>query len=277
MEISNKTIKFLRYFVAALVVIIMFFPLLWIISSSFKPLIEFSSYPPSLIPRHFYPENFIELLSQSKVLTYLKNTVILIVGSTVGTLISSSIVAYPLARMNFRGRNLIFGMILATMMIPSAVTIVPQYILFNRLGWLDTFLPIIVPAFFAYPFNVFLFRQYYRTIPKDLDEAAKLDGCNSWQIFLNIIVPLSKPIFIAIGVLSSIYWWNEFFTPLIFINSEDLKPLSVGLYSVSRTFFITRWNLLMAMSTVMIIPPIILYLFSRRYVVEGIKTSGIKQ
>ncbi len=274
---SNKTIKFLRYFIAALVAIIMFFPILWIISSSFKPLIEFSSYPPFLIPRHFYPENFIELLSQSKVLTYLKNTVILIVGSTVGTLISSSIVAYPLARMNFRGRNLIFGMILATMMVPSAVTIVPQYILFNRLGWLDTFLPIIVPAFFAYPFNVFLFRQYYRTIPKDLDEAAKLDGCNSWQIFLKIIVPLSKPIFIAIGVLSSIYWWNEFFIPLIFINSEDLKPLSVGLYSVSRTFFITRWNLLMAMSTVMIIPPIILYLFSRRYIAEGIKTSGIKQ
>jgi multiple sugar transport system permease protein len=258
------------------IAIIMFFPILWMISSSFKPLVEFNSYPPSLFPSKIYLNNYIELFSQSKIFVYLRNTLILIIGNTVGTLISSSIVAYPLARMEFRFKGLIFGIILATMMVPSFVTIIPQYILFKEFGWLDTFLPIIVPAFFAYPYNVFLFRQFYRTIPKELDEAAKIDGCNSWQIFLKIIIPISRPIFITIGVLSSIFWWNEFFIPLIFINSEDLKPLSVGSYSFSRTMFIVRWDLLMAMATIMIVPPIVLYLIARRYIVEGIKTTGIK-
>jgi multiple sugar transport system permease protein len=276
MNIKGIFIKFSQYFLMTIVAILMFFPILWIISSSFKALVEFNSYPPSLFPSHLYLNNFTELFLQSKILIYLKNTIILILGNTLGTLISSSIVAYPLGRMEFKGKNFIFGIILATMMVPNFVMIIPQYVLFGKFGWLDTFLPIIVPAFFAYPYNVFLFRQFYKTIPKELDEAAELDGCNSWQIFSKIIAPLSRPIFIAIGVLSSIFWWNEFFTPLIFINSEDLKPLSVGSYSFSRTMFIVRWDLLMAMATIMIIPPLMLYLFARRYIVEGIKTTGIK-
>jgi multiple sugar transport system permease protein len=276
MSIKTFILKILTYTLMIVIAIIMFFPILWMISSSFKPLVEFNSYPPSLFPSKIYLNNYIELFSQSKIFVYLRNTLILIIGNTVGTLISSSIVAYPLARMEFRFKGLIFGIILATMMVPSFVTIIPQYILFKEFGWLDTFLPIIVPAFFAYPYNVFLFRQFYRTIPKELDEAAKIDGCNSWQIFLKIIIPISRPIFITIGVLSSIFWWNEFFIPLIFINSEDLKPLSVGSYSFSRTMFIVRWDLLMAMATIMIVPPIVLYLIARRYIVEGIKTTGIK-
>jgi multiple sugar transport system permease protein len=268
--------KFTLFILMVLVAILMFFPILWIVSSSFKPLVEFNSYPPTLFPKEIYLKNYKELFSQSKIIIYLRNTLILIIGNTVGTLISSSIVAYPLARMEFKFKNLIFSIILITMMVPSFVTIIPQYILFKQFGWLDTFLPIIVPAFFAYPYNVFLFRQFYRTIPKELDEAAKIDGCNSWQIFLKIIVPLARPIFITIGVLSSIFWWNEFFIPLIFINSEDLKPLSVGSYSFSRTMFIVRWDLLMAMATIMIIPPLIMYLIARRYIVEGIKTTGIR-
>lgn len=268
--------RIFKYLILLVVAIIMFFPIVWIVSSSFKPLVEFNTYPPRLFPSHIYFNSYKELFSQSKILIYLRNTLILIVGNTIGTLISSSIVAYPLARMEFKFKGIIFGIILATMMVPSFVTIIPQYVLFKQFGWLDTFLPIIVPAFFAYPYNVFLFRQFYRTIPRELDEAAKIDGCSSWQIFFKIIVPLSKPIFISIGVLSSIFWWNEFFIPLIFINSEDLKPLSVGSYSFSRTWFIVRWDLLMAMATVMIIPPLLLYVIARRYITEGIKTSGIK-
>ncbi|PLV57447.1 carbohydrate ABC transporter permease [Thermotoga sp. SG1] len=265
-----------QYALMIIVAIIMFFPILWIISSSFKPLIEFSSYPPRLFAKTFTLKNYQEVLTNSKLPIYLRNTLILMLGNTVGTLLSSSLVAYPLARMDFRGKKLIFALILATMMVPSYVTIVPQYILFRYLGWLDSFLPIIVPAFFAYPYNVFLFRQFYRTIPRELDEAAKIDGCNEWQIFWKIIVPISKPIFITIGVLSSIYWWNEFFVPMVFINSEELKPLSVGIYSFSRTTFIVRWDLIMAMATIMIIPPMILFLLAREYITAGIKTTGLK-
>ncbi|AIY86222.1 MULTISPECIES: carbohydrate ABC transporter permease [unclassified Thermotoga] len=266
----------LQYVLMILVAIIMFFPILWIIGSSFKPLVEFSSYPPRLFPKNFTLKNYYEVFTNSKLPIYLRNTLILMLGNTVGTLLSSSLVAYPLARMDFKGKKLIFALILATMMVPSYVTIVPQYILFRYFGWLDSFLPIIVPAFFAYPYNVFLFRQFYRTIPKELDEAAKIDGCNEWQIFWKIIVPVSKPIFITIGVLSSIYWWNEFFVPMVFINSEELKPLSVGIYSFSRTTFIVRWDLIMAMATIMIIPPMILFLVAREYITAGIKTTGLK-
>lgn len=259
-----------------IVAIIMFFPILWIILSSFKPMIEFSVFPPKILPSSLRLENYEEIFSNSKLLIYLRNTLILIIGNTVGTLISSSMVAYPLARMNFKGKNFVFALILMTMMVPSYVTVVPQYILFKQFGWLDTFLPIIVPAFFAYPYNVFLFRQFYRTIPKELDEAAKIDGCSEWKIFCKIIIPISKPIFITIGVLSSIYWWNEFFMPMVFINSENLKPLSVGIYSFSRTTFVVRWDLIMSMATVMLIPPMILFLLARKYVTEGIKTTGFK-
>lgn len=268
--------RFLQYSIMVIVAIIMFFPIIWIISSSFKPLVEFNSYPPRILPSKLYLGNYKELFSQSRIFIYLRNTLILILGNTIGTLISSSIVAYPLARMTFKGRGFIFALILSTMMVPSFVTIIPQYILFSKLGWLDSFLPIIVPAFFAYPYNVFLFRQFYKTIPIELDEAAKIDGCNNWQIFTKIIAPLSRSIYITIGILSSIFWWNEFFIPLIYINSEDLKPLSVGAYSFSRTMFIPRWDLFMAMSSVMIIPPILLYLFAKRFIIEGIKTTGIK-
>ncbi len=266
----------LQYTLMVVVAIVMFFPILWIIMSSFKPMIEFSVFPPRILPSRFSWQNYAEVFANSKLLIYLRNTLILIIGNTVGTLLSSSIVAYPLARMYFKGREIIFSLILMTMMVPSYVTIIPQYILFKELGWLDTFLPIIVPAFFAYPYNVFLFRQFYRTIPKELDEAARMDGCSEWGVFLRIIAPLSKPVFITIGILSSIFWWNEFFVPMVFINSEDLKPLSVGIYSFSRTTFVVRWDLIMAMATVMLIPPMALFLVARRYITEGIKTTGLK-
>lgn len=265
-----------QYFLMGLVAFIMFFPILWIMTSSFKPLIEFSSYPPRFLPKVFSPENYLEVFKNSKLPVYIRNTLILMLGNTVGTLLSSSLVAYPLARLNFKGRRIIFALILATMMIPSYVTIIPQYILFRYFGWLDSFLPIIVPAFFAYPYNVFLFRQFYRTIPRELDEAARIDGCNEWQIFWKIIVPISRPVFITIGILSSIFWWNEFFVPMVFINSEDLKPLSVGIYSFSRTTFIVRWDLIMAMATIMIIPPMIIFILAREYITAGIKTTGLK-
>lgn len=265
-----------QYVLMVFVATVMFFPILWIIFSSWKPMVEFSAFPPRILPSRLYWQNYTEVFTNSKLLVYLRNTLILIAGNTIGTLLSSSIVAYPLARMRFRGREWIFALILMTMMVPSYVTIIPQYILFKWLGWLDTFLPIIVPAFFAYPYNVFLFRQFYRTIPRELDEAARIDGCSEFGVFLRIIAPLSKPVFITIGILSSIFWWNEFFVPMVFINSEDLKPLSVGIYSFSRTTFVVRWDLIMAMATVMLVPPMVLFLVARQYITEGIKTTGLK-
>jgi multiple sugar transport system permease protein len=276
MKVKLKITNFLQYILLIVVAIIMIFPILWIASSSLKSLIDISAYPPQLIPKEIHFENYVEAFSRGNIFVYLKNTLILIIGCTTGTLISSSIVAYPLARMNFAGKKIMFALILATMMVPATATIIPQYIMFSKFRWLNSFLPIIVPAFFAFPYNVFLFRQFYRTIPISIDEAALIDGCNRWDIFIKMIVPLSRPTFITIGVLSSVFWWNELFIPLIYIDSDKLKPLTVGALTTFKNLFIQRWDLQMAMCVVMILPPMILYLFTQKYLAEGIKTTGIK-
>lgn len=278
MSLRVRLSGILKYILLTAVAIVMFFPVLWIASSSLKSLIGISAYPPELIPKELHFENYVEVFTrpQSNILYYLKNTLILIIGNTVGTLISSSIVAFPLARMKFSGQKIVFGLILATMMVPSTALVVPQYIMFSKFGWLNSFLPIIVPAFFAYPYNVFLFRQFYRTIPASIDESALIDGCNRWGIFTRMIVPLSRPIFISVGVLSSVFWWNELFVPLIYLDSDVLKPLTTGALTAFKNLFISMWNIQMAMSMLMIIPPMILYLFASKYLAEGIKTSGTK-
>lgn len=276
MKLKLKITNFLQYILLIVVAIIMIFPILWIASSSLKSLIDISAYPPQLIPKEIHFENYVEAFSRGNIFVYLKNTLILIIGCTTGTLISSSIVAYPLARMNFAGKKIMFALILATMMVPATATIIPQYIMFSKFRWLNSFLPIIVPAFFAFPYNVFLFRQFYRTIPISIDEAALIDGCNRWDIFIKMIVPLSRPTFITIGVLSSVFWWNELFIPLIYIDSDRLKPLTVGALTTFKNLFIQRWDLQMAMCVVMILPPMILYLFTQKYLAEGIKTTGMK-
>lgn len=259
-----------------LVALVMFFPILWILSSSFKTLVGISAWPPSLVPKHPTLDNYVAVFTRVNLGAYLRNTLALIVGNTLGTLLSSALVAYPLACMRFRGKNAVFGLILATMMVPSTAIIIPQYILFGKLGWLNSFLPMIVPAFFAYPYNVFLFRQFYRTIPVSISESAFLDGCSHFQILTRMIVPLSRSIFVTIGVLSSVFWWNEMFAPLIYIDSDELKPLVLGALSIFKINFISRWDWQMAMSMLMVVPPIALYLAAQKQLVEGIKTSGLK-
>ena len=258
------------------VALIMFFPIIWIVSSSFKDLIGISAYPPELIPKHPTLDNYVQSFIRGKIPVFFRNTIILIIGNTAGTLISSSIAAYPLARMNFTGKNIVFGLVLATMMVPTTALIVPQYIMFSKFGWLNSFLPIIVPAFFAYPYNVFLFRQFYKSIPKSIDESALIDGCNRWDIFIKMIVPLSRSVFVSLGVLSTIYWWNEFFIPLIYLDSDSLKPLTTGAYAIFKNNMVQRWDWQMAFTSMMIIPPVIFYIFAQKQLTEGIKTTGMK-
>jgi multiple sugar transport system permease protein len=272
---SNIKVLF-RYILLLVVAIIALFPIFWVISNSLKTLNGISQYPPQLIPSNPEFSNYSDAIDKGNILTYLRNTLVLMIGNTAGTLISSAIVAYPLARMEFKGKNIVFGLILATMMVPAIATIIPQFILFRYFGWIDSFKPMIVPAFFAYPYNVFLFRQFFRGLPRDLDEAAVIDGCNKVQIFTKILVPLAKPAFITVGVLSSVFWWNEMFQPLIYINSEELKPLTIGVLSAFKVQFVNQWHLQMAFSVLMMLPPILLFTFAQKYLVDGIKTSGLK-
>jgi len=269
----------IKYVVLIVVALVMLFPIYWIFVSSLKTLNEISSSPPTFWPPDPQWANYLVIFEKTNVGLYLRNSAIIVVVNTVFTLVSSSLVAYPLARLQFRGRSAIFGLILATMMVPAVAVIIPQYLLFREFGWLDSLLPLTIPALFAAPYNVFLFRQFFMTIPPSIDEAARLDGCNSFQIFFRIIVPLAKPVFITIAVLSAISWWNELFLPLIFINTDELQTITVG----STTAFvrvgglgIREWHQQMAFAVLMAIPPMVIYMIASKYISGGIKTTGIK-
>jgi len=273
-------VKFFQYMLLLAVAAFMMFPIYWIFNNSLRTLPGISTFPPPLFPQNPQFSNYIEVLRESNALIYFRNTMTLIIGNTVGTLISSSIVAYPLARMEFRGRKFIFALILSTMMVPAVTTIIPQFILFRELGWLDSLRPMIIPNFFAFPYNVFLFRQFFMTIPRSLDEAAMIEGCNRWQIFIRVAVPLAKPAFITIGVLSSVFWWNELFLPLIYVQSHDMRPLTIGAlnsFRIQGTPHLIQWNLQLAMAMLMSIPPMLLYLVASKYLTEGIKATGINE
>ena len=267
------------YIVKILVALIMFLPIIWIITGGFKTLTEFTT-SSNIIPKKITLENFTYIFKNSNIWLYTRNTFLLMLGTTAGTLISSSLVAYPLARMEFKGKNLIFSIIIATMMIPNIALIIPQYIMFGKLGWLDSLFPMIIPAFFAYPYNVFLFRQYFRSIPKELDESATIDGCNKMQIFFKVLAPLSKPTYATIAVLSCVFWWNELTQPVFYINSDRWRTLTIALMTsymyTSGNAFVINWPSIMAAATLMIVPPMILYFCGNQFLVGGIKTSGLK-
>ncbi|MGN1140302.1 MAG: carbohydrate ABC transporter permease [Oliverpabstia sp.] len=276
---KRRIANIVLYIIKIIVAIIMFLPIIWIITGGFKTLNEFTT-SSSIIPQNFTLENFKYIFENSNIFLYTRNTVLLMFGTTVGTLLSSSLVAYPLARMDFKGKNLIFSIIIATMMVPNIALIIPQYIMFGKIGWLDSLLPMIVPAFFAYPYNVFLFRQYFRSIPKELDESATIDGCNKAQIFFKVLAPLSKPTYATIAVLSCVFWWNELTQPVFYINSDKWRTLTIALMTsymyTSGNAFVINWPSIMAVATLMIIPPMLLYFFGNQFLVGGIKTTGLK-
>lgn len=279
MKTKKRVTNIVLYIIKILVAIIMFLPIIWIITGGFKTLTEFTT-SSDILPKKTTLENFQYIFNNSNIFLYVRNTVLLMIGTTAGTLLSSSLVAYPLARMDFRGKNIIFTVIIMTMMIPNIALIIPQYIMFGKIGWLDSLLPMIVPAFFAYPYNVFLFRQYFRSIPKELDESATIDGCNKVQIFFKVLAPLSKPTYATIGVLSCVFWWNELTQPVFYINSDQWRTLTIALMTsymyTSGNAFVINWPSIMAVSTLMIIPPMLLYIFGNKFLVGGIKTTGLK-
>lgn len=279
MKTKKAISSLVLYIVKIIVAVIMLLPIIWILTGGFKTLTEFTT-SSDILPHEFTLENFSYIFNNSNIFLYVRNTVLLMVGTTAGTLLSSSLVAYPLARMEFKGRNLIFTIIIMTMLIPNIALIIPQYIMFGKIGWLDSLLPMIVPACFAYPYNVFLFRQYFRSIPKELDESATIDGCTKAQIFFKVLAPLSKPTYATVGVLSCVFWWNELTQPVFYINSDQWRTLTIALMTsymyTSGNAFVINWPSIMAVSTLMIIPPMLLYIFGNKFLVGGIKTTGLK-
>lgn len=208
---------------------------------------------------------------------YLRNTLIVAILSVIGMTLSSAVVAYGFARIQWRGRGLMFGVMLATMMIPFPVIMGPMYVIFAKLGWIGSLKPLWVPAWFGGAFNIFMLRQFYLGIPRELDEAARIDGCGHWKVFWKIILPLSTPALAVVALFHFIYVWNDFLGPLIFLTHRDQFTLALGLQLYQSKAGNTPWNLLMAASTMVVAPVLMLFLLTQRTLVKGIATEGLKE
>jgi len=252
-------------------------PLAWMLSSALKDNVDIFRFPPDLIPAHPAWGNFIAGFTAIPFLRYLGNSLIIAVPATVGTVFSAACAAYAFARLRFPGSRVIFVITLATLMVPDAVTLVPGYLIFSWLGWVGTYLPLIVPSFFGGgAFNIFLLRQFFRSIPRELDESARIDGANFWQIFWHIILPQSIPALSAVGVFDFVDHWNDFFGPLIYLSNQDQYTLTVGLASFRDIYGNTQWNLLMADSLLATIPVVAIFFLFQRVFIQGVVVSGIK-
>lgn len=258
--------------VAALLVL----PFLWMLSTSLKSNEQIFIIPPVWIPEHLHWENYLNVFERIPFWFHLRNSILVTGLSIIGAVLSSSLVAYAFVGLRWPGRDTMFIVVLATMMLPPQVTMIPVFVLFKELGWLNTFKPLIVPAFFGGgAFNIFLLRQFFLTIPKELFDAARIDGCSEFRIYWSIVLPLAKPALATVAVITFLFSWNDFLGPLIYL-SDRLK----GTLALALAMFVgqyqTEWGLLMAASMLVMLPIIVVFFFLQSYFIKGFATSGIK-
>ncbi len=251
------------------------FPFAWLVITSLKPATQIFQEPTSLIPKPPTWGNYLEAIQAIPFLLYTLNTVFVAAAGTFGILLSCSLVAYGFSMVRWRGSNALFLVMLATMMLPPQVTLIPLFVVFQKLDWVGTFRPLIVPWFFGSAFYIFLLRQFFRTLPKDLVDAAKIDGCSHFDIYLRVALPLTRPALCVVAFFAFTGFWNDFLAPLIYLNDNDKYTLSVGLQQFLGQNT-ARWDLLMAASTLMILPIVLLFFFLQKTFVEGIALTGIK-
>jgi multiple sugar transport system permease protein len=266
--------KTLAYLALALLAALALIPFLWMLSTSLKSLDEVFLFPPKWIPSKVHFENYSSLWRDFPMSAWIFNSLKVTLSVTIGVLITSSMAAYAFSRINFPGRNFLFYVYLAALMVPGWVMLVPNFVLMRKLGWIDTHWALIIPAI-AQPFGTFLLRQFFMTIPKELEEAARVDGAGHFQIFTKVILPLAKPALATLFVFQFLAIWNEFLWPLIVLNSPDkfTVPLGLGYLNTAHS---TDWTRLMAGSLILMLPVIILFVVAQRYYVRGIALTGIK-
>ena len=259
-------------------------PFYWMVVSALKSNHELTQFPPSLIPGQWVWQNFVDAVNYIPFGLYAINSVIITVGVTIGAVISNTVVAYGFSRIQWPGRTLVFYMCIATLFLPYPVILVALFDIFGKLpafglqgsqSWVDTFLPLIVPAFFGNPFYIFLMRQFMLGIPRELSEAAKIDGASEIQAFRKVILPLAKPAVVVVAIFSAVGAWNEFLLPLLYLQDSSKYPLAVGLAFYTSQHDVA-YNLLMAASTLVVLPIILCFIFAQRFFVEGITVGGVK-
>ena len=270
---TKKMGNIFTYIILILVSIVLMLPLVWMVSTSLKPMTEIAQFPPTLLPEEVQWENYLETISSFPFFQYAKNTLFITFFVVLGNVLSNSFIAYGFAKIDFPGKSLLFSLVLATMMIPSFVVMIPQYVLFSKIGWVGTYLPLTVPSFFGSGFNIFLMRQFYLSIDDELIEAAQIDGASHLYIWSRLMMPLTKPALITIGIQSFNGAWNDFLGPLLYINEESKYTLQIGL-QVFQSQSTTQWNYLMAGATLVLLPTVLLFLFAQKYFIEGMDLSA---
>lgn len=257
--------------------VIILFPVVWMISTSLKAPYQVKSIPPIWIPDPIVWENYINAVTIFPVpfWTFIYNSMFLSLANVVGSVISNTIIGFAFARLRFRGSNILFLIVLSTMMLPQQVTMVPVFILFSKLGWINTYKPLIIPQFFGNAFFIFLMRQFFATIPRELDDAARIDGCGVMGIFFRIMLPLAKP---AVGIMAIFEFtgsWNWFLGPLIYLSKMETFPLALAL-SYLRATYRVLWSELMVVSFIAMLPPLILFFIAQKAYIQGIVVTGVK-
>lgn len=282
MQLSASTSRRLghifTYTVLTILAMIVLFPLFWMVSTSLKTLDEISVFPPIFIPPNPAWENYPDALTFQPFFMFARNTIVITGLYICGNLLSSSLVAYGFARLRFPGRRVLFTVMLSTLMMPLIIRLVPLFLIFRSFGWVNTPLPMVVPAFFGEAFFIFLMYQFYRNIPQDLLDAARIDGASELRIWWRVMLPLSKPALITVIIFSFQYSWNDFLAPLIFLTRTESWTLSLGLvaFTAGAGESVAYWHWLMAAATTMVLPMVIIFLFAQRHFIGSAISSGVK-
>ncbi|MBV8175741.1 MAG: carbohydrate ABC transporter permease [Verrucomicrobia bacterium] len=276
MRDSTRVGRLATYFVCVVGSALMLLPLAWLVRSSFMTPSQIFNFPPDWIPKPFTLQNYPDAFTSIPFFEYLRNTVFILVPSVLGTVVTATLGAYGFSRLRWRGRDLVFNILLTTLMLPYAITLIPTFLLWAHAGLVNTIWPLVIPRWFGGGiFYIFLLRQFFRTIPRDLDEAAILDGANRLQVLWFIIVPLSRPALFTVAIFSALNVWNDFLGPLLYLNDSRQYTLALGLAEFTGLYN-SQWHLLMAASTAVVAPVLVLFLFAQKYFIEGITLTGAK-
>ena len=274
-HISRYVGQFATHLLLGVLAVTWLMPFFWMVSSSLKVQSQMFHIPPIWIPNPVNWGNYAGAVTQIRFFLFLRNTIIIAVLSCVGSMLSCPVVAYSFSRLEWPGRDVLFMITLATMMIPFQVTMIPLFIIFSKLNWVNTWLPLLIPTFFGNAFYIFLLRQFFLTIPAELADAARIDGANEGMIFARIVLPLTRPALAAIVLFETLSRWTDFLGPLIYLSREDLYTISIGLQQFVAKYT-TAWARWMAASTLVTLPVVVLFIFTQRFFIEGITLTGIK-
>lgn len=273
----KTTRQFVLYVMLTAIGFLTLFPFLWMVSTSFKAIGEVFTLTPSFLPKNLFTakmwDNYQTILYKHNFLRYVFNSFVVAGLAALGQLFTCSLGGFAFARMQFRGKGLVFGLLLATMMIPVEVTIIPEYLLMLKLGWYNSYLPLVVPSMLVGSFGTFLFRGYFENIPKSIEDAAFIDGVNPWQMFYKVFLPNAKPVIASLLIIAFMNNWNDLLRPIIYLDNQKLYTATMGLMQFKGNYG-TQWHLLLAASVISVIPLIAVYVSMQKYFVDGMLTSG---